>query len=256
MISTLISFTRRVLRRSSLVLAGVAALAACDNDKALGPNAAAAPAEASMANASNGASLTAAAAYVTWAVIAGVNGSTPGGSEFTVDNGRGPVAVADGSTLDLDRRPGKFKVQVRSGTTNVCVKTPPPGYAFNLLPPFTSCLAATLIPGQTVALTNWYVALEAGAYWFSRLDGAPGDGSVYTITSKTGFQMTIADADPDDMAESTMMIYVKLPAAGWYTVCQTVPPKGGLLANPACRLFEVQFGYAGWAGMFDSEKKQ
>ena len=256
MISTLISFNRRALRRSSLVLAGVAALAACDNDKALGPNAAVAPAEASMANASNGASFTAAATYLTWEIREGVNGANPGGSEFTVDNGRGPVTVADGSTLDLDSRPGMFKVQLRSGTTNVCAKTPPPGYVFNLVPPFTSCVAATLTPGQTRALANWYVNLEASVYWFSRLDGAPGDGSVYTITSKTGFQMTIADGDPDDMAESTMMIYVKLPAAGWYTVCQTVPPKGGLLANPACRLIEVQFGYVGWAGMFDSEKKQ
>ena len=249
MIATSISVGRRALRRSSMALVAVAALTACDNDKAVGPSAAVAPVEASMAR------LSTATATLTWQVQGGVVGVHPGGSEFTLDNGSGPVTSADSSSLDLDKTPGKFKARVKSGTITVCGKTPPPGYVFYFVPQPTPCVTVTVASGQTIALAPFTIFAEASVYWHAWLEGGWGKGTVYTIESATtGFGMKIADDGPDDLAQNSSLVHMILPDTGLYTVCQIVAPKGGALADPACRDVNVQYGFAALASIFDSKK--
>ena len=99
-----------------------------------------------------------------------------------------------------------------------------------------------------------YVRHEYSAYWFVSLNGSPSNGAEFTIThALSGTTIKVADDGLNDMAPGSMIVYVKLAAAGWYTVCMTTPPVGGQITDPSCVRTFVQSGEYGWAGGFDSK---
>lgn len=188
-----------------------------------------------------------------WVAFDAINWDTIPGITVTGDDGSGPVTIADNSPLDLDPAPGKFEVKVPKGSSyTVCPKATPPGYVFPPIP--QGCLTKPVAPGQTTALGNVRVRHEYSAYWFVSLGGGVSHGSEFTVThAATGNTITVADDGLNDMAPASMMVYVKLSAPGWYTVCMSVPPKGGYLADPVCKRIEVHLGEFGFAGDFDSK---
>ena len=349
MISTLLSFDSRALRRASLALAGVATLAACDNDKALAPNPAQAPDAPSAAilpkiktgallisivdqnnalpttagsqftvqrqggtafvatdNAGNDkfaaiggillhvlpgkytvCQLAAPAEYVlptpaicfpieviegtstigdashvmftiitaprvSWVAYDNINGDSIPGFTFTGNSGSGPVVIADNSPLDLDPRGGVFEVKVLTGSSfTVCPNTAPAGYSFPALP--QGCVTKAVTAGQTTSIGNMYVRHAYSAYWYVRIDGQISKGSEFKIThATTNTTVHVVDNGANDM-QLGGMLYVKLAAAGAYSVCMTKAPEGGALASPTCRRIQVSLGEPGFAGDFDSK---
>jgi hypothetical protein len=85
------------------------------------------------------------------------------------------------------------------------------------------------------------------------LGGLPSKGSEFTLThALSGITIKVADNGVNDMALG-MMVYVKLPAAGWYAVCMTTPPVGGVVTDPSCKRIDVPFAEITFAGFFDSK---
>jgi hypothetical protein len=188
----------------------------------------------------------------TWVAFDDINWDSIPGVTFTGDDGSGPVAILDNSPLDLDPTPGKFAVQVPNGTSyTVCPKATPAGYVFPTIP--QGCVTKPMAPGTTTAIGNMYVRHEFSAYWYVSLGSLPSKGSEFTITQgTTGNTIKVADNGMNDMSLG-MTVYVKLPAAGWYTVCMTTPPVGGQISDPSCRRIDVQLGELTYAGFFDSK---
>ena len=250
--SSILSFARRSILRSTLALTAVAALAACDTDSPVGPTRVDAPTEASMARGT----FTTATAFVTWTLEDGMVDFDLDISEFTIDNGTGRITtIADNSTLDLDRRRGKFKAKVGIGAVTVCGKTPPAGYVFYFVPDPAPCKTATTVAGGTTPLLMpFWVYRTPSVYWHAKVAGVYTKGSVYTVTSAaTGVTVQIADDGAEDMWQNSASVFVTVPATGLYTVCQIVAPKGGELADPACRQVNVQLDLPALVGIFDSK---
>ena len=187
-----------------------------------------------------------------WVAFDQINFDTIPGITVTGDDGSGPVVIIDNSPLDLDPAPGKFEVRVPNGTSySVCPKATPPGYAFPNIP--QGCLNGSVTPGETTALGNIQVRHEYSAYWFVTLGGSVADGAEFSVTNaSTGTTFTVKDDGPNDMAAGMGMVYIKLFAPGWYTICETVPPLGGQLADPVCKRVEIVKGEYGFA-IFDSK---
>lgn len=188
-----------------------------------------------------------------WVAFDDINWDSIPGVVFTGDDGSGPVTIADNSPLDLDPTPGKFEVKVPNGSSyTVCPKATPPGYVFPPIP--QGCVTKPVAPGTTTSIGNMYVRHEYSAYWFVSLNGSPSNGAEFTIThALSGTTIKVADDGLNDMAPGSMIVYVKLAAAGWYTVCMTTPPVGGQITDPSCVRTFVQSGEYGWAGGFDSK---
>jgi hypothetical protein len=166
-------------------------------------------------------------------------GGPVSGATFTVDVGNGPVQMLDNSALDLDKNPGRFLVRAPNGTFNICPSTPPAGWYFNA---GQGCNNGSAPAGQTTALDSWYVFAQ---YAFQVLVGDPvtwGAGpSSYVVTGPNAFSATLVDQGANDRSPKLGSLYMVLPAAGAYTICQTTPPPGTKLANPGCVQFSVQY---------------
>ena len=162
------------------------------------------------------------------------------GATFSVDLGNGPVQVLDNSALDLDKNPGRFLVKAPNGTFSMCPSTPPTGWFFNA---GQGCSSGTAPAGQTTWVEAWHLFAE---YSFEVLVADPitwGAGpSSYVVTGANGFSATLVDQGTNDRWTSKLgYLYMVLPAAGTYTICQTTPPPGTKLANQPCVQFSVQY---------------
>lgn len=185
----------------------------------------------------------------TWVAFDGLNFDTIPGFVFTGNNGSGPVVIADNSALDLDPRGGVFEVKVLSGNSfTVCPGSAPTGYAFPAIP--QGCVTKPVTPGQTTSIGNMYVRHAYSAYWYVSIDGQVSKGSEFKIThSATNSTVHVVDNGTNDMQKG-VMVYVKLPFAGSYSVCMTTPPEGGALSDPVCKRIQVALGEPGFAGDF------
>lgn len=175
-----------------------------------------------------------------------------GGATYSGDDGSGSFAIVDNSPIDLDPTPGKIEVMTKGANFTVCPKTAPADQVFYQNPP---CKSAATPPGQTTKLAPFYVAFEASAYWWGGVSGNPGGiGAEYVVTAANGgFSVTVVNNGMNDLSDPAFMVYVKLGAPGWYTVCQTKAPAGGQLADPACQRILVELGHPAYAGFFDSK---
>jgi hypothetical protein len=160
------------------------------------------------------------------------------GATFTVDVGNGPVKVADNSPLDLDKTDGRFMAKAPNGTSTVCPFLPPTGWYFNA---GQGCGGGPAPAGQTTFVESWHLFP-----WYSVLVLAAdpitwGAGpSSYIVTNASGFSATLVDQGTNDRWSKLGHMWMLLPSAGDYTICQTTPPPGTKLANPSCVQFTVK----------------
>ena len=177
-----------------------------------------------------------------WAARDGLTADSVFGSLFTINEGSGPVSIVDNAALDLDKRPGVFAVKLATNgaSVTVCPQLASVGRTFNVPPTPKGCVTKT--SNQTTDFGAWTVNPEYSIYWYTTLNGVDATDGTYTITAAAGgFSTTVTNNDAIDMWKNTWF-YVAVPAAGTYTVCQTVPPAGTKLAQPSCQDVQVEFG--------------
>jgi hypothetical protein len=161
------------------------------------------------------------------------------GATFTVDIGNGPVSVADNSALDLDKNSGRFLVKAPNGTSYVCPSTPPAGWYFNA---GQGCGGGPAPAGQTTFLTDWHLYAEYSVLVQAADPITWGAGpSEYIVKNAAGFSATLVDQGTNDRWSKLGHMWMLLPSAGDYTICQTTPPPGTKLANPSCVQFTVKY---------------
>ena len=239
--ATVISFDRSV-RRASMMVFGALTLAACDNDRTVGPSSAAVP-KATMAK------LSTRMSYAKW-TVADMNNVPVGGAVFSYDDGSGVVLVADNSALDLDKTPGQFHVKAPNHVANICPVTSPKGWVILAL---NVCYGMPVAAGQTIFMGTFGANPQFSAYWYTS-DGSTLVGpAAYTVKAVSGrFAATIGDDDKNDRWAGLGSLWIQLPAAGDYEICQVKAAPGTALANPACRTVTVTLGDPAYANIFVS----
>jgi hypothetical protein len=155
------------------------------------------------------------------------------GTTFTVDVGNGPVKVADNAPLDLDKSDGRFMVKAPNGTATVCPFLAPTNWYFNA---GQGCGGYPAPAGQTTFLNDWHLFAVYSVYVLVADPITWGAGpSEYIVKNAAGFSETLIDEGKNDRRPGKLgHLYMLLPSAGDYTICQTVPPPGTKLAIPTC----------------------
>ena len=89
--------------------------------------------------------------------------------------------------------------------------------------------------GQTTYLTNYIVNPEFSVFWYAQdVNGFAGPSTYEVSGGASGnFFATIVDGDKSDMYPGMGKLWLQLPEAGDYQICQTVAPPKSQLANPA-----------------------
>ena len=247
MLSTLLSADRRALRRSIVLLAGASALSACNTDAPLAPTTKA-PTTASAPAGTNSAILTKATARVKW-TVRGANGVLLGGTVFTHHFPGDSGAVADNSVTDLDKTVGKFEIEVVPSAWGVCPLSAPAGWVF----PYPSCTGIGTQPGKVVDLGTYTLNPEFSAFLWTHNSFQLVGPATYTVKLKSKtmrFMATVVDEGIGDIKPGIGELWVTLPVAGDYEVCQTKAAPLTELANPACRTITVKYNDPANAGTF------
>jgi hypothetical protein len=188
------------------------------------------------------------AAHIAWAVRDAFDDSLIANAVFKDGQGN---TIADNSAIDLDPTPGKIEVKTTLANFELCPAGDPPGYVWFI---GYSCVTTSTAGGQTTTLPTFYANPEASMNWSILVDNYTGFGTEYLITAAEGaWALKLADGGPEDMFGLPGAIYLKVPKAGWYTVCQTVAPIGAQLADPSCHRIEVKFGQQNYVDPFVSK---
>lgn len=178
-------------------------------------------------------------------------GNRIGGAVIKVHDGLSWSTIADNSTLDLDPAPGAFEVKAPQGTYGICPKTPPSGWIFS----YPYCIGMPTPHGQTTDLSGFGVNPEFSAYFAAaNYDGLAGP-SGYEIKAVSGnFSAKLVDEGVNDAWTGNLgRMWIKLPAAGDYQICQKVAPPNTAIADPACKTITVKLGVLVDAGLFVSK---
>lgn len=248
--------SRRVFRLAPLSLVAVALLAACDSDRPLAPSHAEAPTAAQPAVYPIRQPL----------VVTGYVDFTSkyiGGGSFTVKDSVGAqiMVVVDDGQLDLDKTPGKFKLMLpKPGKYDVCENLPPAGYVFMTQPICTGVVAQNWVVTQ---INPFVVAPVPGATWVVTSGAMVGDqyvlipGAAFKVSIPRQFIfIDVVDNGQNDLDPWPGRIYVKLPKAAVYNLCETQPPSGYWNANPPCRTLDVSANAVTNGGVFINYEKQ
>lgn len=183
------------------------------------------------------------AAHLQWSVADMLNQQI-GGAVFTATYLSGVDTIPDNSAKDLDKNPGRVEIKVAdpSGVT-VCPLTPPKHYMFPV-PLSSNCFGLMPPPGQTTFLTNYIVNPEFSVFWYAQDVNGMAGPSTYEVTGGASgtFFATITDGDASDMYPGMGKLWLQLPEAGDYLICQTVAPPKSQIANPTCQKITITFG--------------
>ena len=234
------SFDRRGLRLSSLVLAGAALLGACDNDRPVGPNAAAIPQSANPALVAKGGSLIIA--------IVDQNQQPPTtlGAQFTVANSGNGIAyfAVDNMPGDADPAIGRIRMNGLLGNFTICQTVAPTNHD-----KAQACQSVSITPGIVVTRTfvnpifgrlQWAVNLHLGYKVAGPLGGAT------FIGYDGGKPDTIVDNSAKDLDPNPGKFEVKV-YSGAYDLCPGALPAtfmypGPTPPNNGCTGFPVPAG--------------
>jgi hypothetical protein len=247
MLSTLLSADRRALRRALVLFAGASALAACNSDAPFAPSTDVA-ATASAPTGTNAAVFGKATARVRW-MVKGSHGVLLGGTVFTHHFPGDSAAIADNSAADLDKTLGKFEIEVVPSAWGVCPLSAPTGWVF----PYPSCTGIGTQPGQVVDLGTYTLNPEFSAFWWTHNHFQLVGPATYTVKLKSKtmrFMTTVVDEGMNDIKPEMGALWVTLPVAGDYEVCQTKAAPLTELADPACRTITVKYADPANAGTF------
>lgn len=166
--------------------------------------------------------------------------------------------IKDNTAPDLDPTPGKVELQLDvEGSWAVCPVSAPSGYVFASPP---GCHNIEAKHGDVVGTTDIWVYPFYSAAWAVSNGTIQPDGfytplgpSTFSITTPNGgFSTTIVDNGATDYDKRIGMFAIKLPAAGWYSFCQTVAPANHKIASPTCKRLEVKYAAPAWGSWFIS----
>ena len=253
--SILLSSQRRAAGVTSAVLLGLVMVAACSEDRAVGPRELSVPTTASAVRSSAMPTIT--TEYVDYA------GNLVGGGAFQVKDtlGNTLLTVVDDAANDADKTPGKFKMSVAPGVYQLCETMPPPGYTFPAKQK-TFCSKQKVAPGSAIHAGPFTVLLPFSAAWATVrgfINNAPLliGPTAFQVTRTDGtFVMNVIDDGFKDIHKTLGITHVKLPGAGDYVVCQVWEIQGYWPPNPTCHTFSVSFGVVAWADYFINYEKQ
>jgi len=251
MMSTLPSHDSRAIRRVSVALFGVAMLAACDSDRAVSPISTSATIPASSKAAVQGG--------VPRTILIktfGPGGNTllPGATYKILEDGFKVTTLVDNGPFDNDVVPGTITLKNVTGWKYyVCQTAVPAGYEIDHEP-------CRYLNVATLAVTEaiYYSAPFLTASWDVRdWYGVLMTPSKFALTGSRGImKINISDDWLNDLDPRYGHVTVKLPAAGLFTLCQTMATAGHYIASPACRQVDASSGRGVWAGTFVEPEAQ
>ena len=254
--SILPSAQRRAAGVTSAILFGLVFVAACSEDRAVGPRDVSVPTTASALRSSVMPTIT--TEYVDYA------GNLVGGGAFQVKDtlGNTLLTVVDDAANDADKTPGKFKMSMGPGVYQLCETMPPPGYTFPAKQK-TFCTKLTVAPSSSMHVGPYTVLLPFSAAWATVRGFLNPKTPLYVgptafqVTRPDGtFIMNVIDQGFKDIHGTLGITHVKLPGAGDYVVCQVWEIQGYWPPNPTCHTFTVTFGNVAWADYFINYEKQ
>ena len=194
------------------------------------------------------------AGYLKWTVTD--NGWKPiGGTVFRLDSTNVTIGdVGDNAPADADPAVGIFGVNIPfEAVYKVCVFSLPAGYVLG--PNQPSCFSHEVKMNTGWDLGNFYIVPIYSATW-NVIDGVSLIGpSTFQVVSK-GINITVVDNLANDYNPTLGQIAVKLPNAGDYSVCETVPPANHWNATPSCKRIKVAAGVPALPGTFINYEKQ
>ena len=234
--ATPIALDLRGRRLYSLALLGVVALAACDNDRPLGPNPTTIPTTAAQAkNQNKGGKIV--------ITIVDQNQAAPAsaGAMFSLQaSGQPSITVTDNSAQDADPITGVVAVKgLSAGLYEVCEKIAPTDYV--LANP--GCVNATLVSGGSAQVQ--FVNLTMGRAQFRTIDYAFNyiGGAVFKLRDSTGATLAqFTDNSPPDLDPTPGRFELKFATDGLYSLCGVTPPPGHLFVSSGCVGFTVNHG--------------
>lgn len=251
--STFFSLDNRAAaaRRASIALFAVAALAACDSDRAVSPTPIAkVPTSGSSALVPGGRGDL---------YTASVNGDMTyinvAGSSWNIITPLGDtMKVVDNGKFDSEPALGQVKVsKVLAGKYTLCPATAPTGYDF----PYTICITTTVASGSGAAVG--FLAYAAPSLWWEVRSTAlePITGGTYSVSS-TRFgkaKLNVTDNGANDLDPTVGRVAVKLGGIGSFSVCEVTPPTNFWPASTPC-MNATNSGGTKWAGVFTNQEKQ
>jgi hypothetical protein len=254
--SILPSAQRRAAGMTSAVLVALVFVAACGEDRAVGPREVTTPTSVSAVRS---AIPTITTEYVDYA------GNLVGGGALQLKDTLGTtvLTIVDDAANDADKTPGKFKFAAAPGVYQLCETMPPPGYTFPANQKTLCTLFHTAPANGSLHVGPFTVLLPFSAAWATVRGFFPANTPLYVgptafqVTKPDGtFIMNVIDQGFKDIHGTLGITHVKLPAAGDYVVCQLWEIQGYWLPKPQCHAFTATFGTVAWADYFINYEKQ
>ena len=239
MYSTLLSFNRRALRLSSIVVVGLAALAACDNDQPLAPKptaVAATPANLSLGPLKSG--------NLVLKLVDKNSILIPTGfAQFEIRGPNGiPWYATDNGQNDSDPTVGQIVVKNLSpGNYKACDVGPPNGYGVV----GASCKSTGVYVGATSGLwfTHGPIVTLKWSVKDSNISKLVG-GALFSLDSTNVLIGDIGDNSQSDSDPVGGQVQLPIPFEATYKVCLKTVPQGYSIApnQPTCLSKAITMG--------------
>ena len=200
-----------------------------------------------------------------WSVVDFVPNFVPG-MVFALRDSTNTIVtlIYDNSGQDADPVGGKvdFRWPIE-GSYTLCEHVLPAGYVFPKAQ-IKFCFPLQLKHGQTKVVAKFTVYPTFSAYWqvtdgtvdanfYPKLIGP----STFTVVNSIGGAVTtVVDNGINDIDGTIGKVAVKLPSAGTFSICETVPPNGYWNAQPACKQIPLATGEPAWAEYFVNPEAQ
>ncbi len=171
--------------------------------------------------------------------------------------------VVDNGPLDSDPVGGQLALTLPfESKYTLCETTLPPGYAFPLAQ-IKFCFDYTVKNGESKQAGPFTLYPIASALW-QVTDGTISPTFFYNLIGPSSFKVIAANQTWTDVTDNGVndidpklgAVSVKLPAAGTYQICETVPPVNHRNATPACKTVDVVTAAPKWAEFFINPEKQ
>ena len=254
--SILPSTQRRAAGVTSAVLFGLVVVAACTDDRVVGPRDVSVPTTTSA--------MRSVLPNITTEYVDYAKNLAGGGALQLKDTlGATVMTIVDDAANDGDKTPGKFKISIPPGVYQLCETMPPPGYNFPSQQK-SFCVKYTITPGMSMHTGPYMVLPPYSAVWspisgFFPPNNTPGwlGPSEFRVTKSDGsFAMDVVDNGLNDRHNMLGIYYVKLPSAGDFVVCQKAEIPNYWMPKPACHTITATFANVAWGDYFINSEKQ
>jgi len=245
--------SRGVAAHAVVTVLGLVVLAACDSDRATSPLP-----TTKAPTAAEGAVSPTPWAYLGTGFVDSY-GNKVAGVTAQVRDSAGPAfgTVTDNSPLDYEKTPGEILIKLpKPGKFKICFVS---AAGFAILAQFDPCHPLIDVKPYTSISISDMLLVPAPSISWRTLDDVTQlgiGGATYTISSpRLPGVTTVVDDGKNDLSPNSGFLVAKVPAAGTYTLCQTVAPIGYYLASPACKTVTVTADANVLGGWFFNPKK-